>query len=243
MWRGSENLTVQLSLLSRACLLFFSSLYNPFPEWQERWTTVMAEFPLLLCNDKAQQIPHLKKVDLLPWNYLLGYKAKVRLLKISVFTGFLGFSLFQWKCIPSYPAGKSISQTQSLHRVFDAPCLLTGTLSYSENTSWHLMKTKAEVWGRKVRVRKVNVKLMETSSVLDKSCGPDDPFPDWNFLTKRLMLALSHLFYSHVVHFYEEVVSVCQLLCESHCIILIFSYSAGTWCSRLGFTTTLTLCL
>lgn len=61
MWRGSEYLTVQLSLLSWACLLSFSSLYNPFPEWQERWTTVMAEFPLLLCNDKAQQIPYLKK--------------------------------------------------------------------------------------------------------------------------------------------------------------------------------------
>lgn len=29
---------------------------------------------------------------------------------------------------------------------------------------------------------------METSSVLDKSCGPGDPFPDFNFLTKRLML-------------------------------------------------------
>jgi len=77
-------------------------------------------------------------------------------------------------------------------------------------------------------VRKVKVILMETSSVLDKSCGPGDPFPDFNFLTNRLMLASSHLFYSHVVHFYKEVVFVCQLLCESHCIILIFSYSAGT---------------
>lgn len=147
-------------------------------------------------------------------------------------------SAFPMKMFSAVPSWKSrISQTQSLHRVFDAPRLLTGTLSYSENTSWHLMKTKVEVWGRKVWVRKVNVILMETSSVLDKSCGPGDPFPD------KKGLCLSHLFYSHLVHFYEEVVSVCQLLCESHCIILIFSYSAGTWCSRLGFTTTLTPCL
>lgn len=74
MWRGSEFLTVQPSLLFQPPSAAFSSRYNLFPEWHERWTTVMPEFSLLLCNDKAQQIPHLKKADLLLWNYLLGFK-------------------------------------------------------------------------------------------------------------------------------------------------------------------------
>lgn len=44
---------------------------------------------------------------------------------------------------------------------------------------------------------------METSTVLDKSRGPSDPFPDSGVMTERLMRALSNLFLFHVVPFYK----------------------------------------